>query len=373
MRNIYLMSRIIVSINPDILRWAREEAGFEVQEIAGKLGVSPTRYENWEEEGSGIPIGKLKSIGEQFKRQLAVFFLEQVPDKIQRPRDYRNLTASSSKPSRKYLSIVRDVVHFRNTALELMGRRYWQERYDWLSEVRNVNRKDITEWLRAKLGVEVKDQIRWRSSSEAYHSWRDAVENRLGVLIFQFPMSLKEVQGFCLTDAYPIVITVNSKHSYTARIFSIFHELAHVLERESGVCLWDKAGEQQGEELRCNSLAGKFLVPAEEVKSADNVDEIKAFANRLRISPEVYLRRMREEKEIEPGPFFALLEKIRASYVETKPAKAVVKIKPETKSRASRGETFYSIVLDAVSQERISYTRASALLDLNIARVVREA
>lgn len=367
------MGGIIVNINPDILRWAREESGFEVQEIAGKLGVSAARYANWEENGSGIPIGKPKSIGEQFKRQLAVFFLEQVPEKIRRPRDYRNLAGAKSKPSRKYLSVVRDVVHFRDTGLELMGRRYWQEQYEWLSQVKNINRRDIPEWLRAKLGVEIKDQIRWRSSSEAYRGWRDAVENRLGILIFQFPMSLKEVQGFCLTDAYPLVITVNSKHSYTARIFSIFHELAHILESHSGVCLWDSIAEQQNEELRCNSIAGKFLVPAEEVKGAADVDEIKAFASKLRISLEVYLRRMREEQEIEAGPFFELLEKIKASYVDARSPKVSVKIKPEIKSRASRGDTFYSIVLDAVSQDRISYTRASALLDLNIARVVSEA
>jgi Zn-dependent peptidase ImmA (M78 family) len=367
------MGRISVNINPKVLRWAREESGFEIREIAERVGVPINRYESWESDGEGVPLGKLKSIAGQYKRQLAVFFLEQTPEKVRKPQDYRNLTPSRSKLSRKNLAVLRDVAYFRHVALELMGDHYWKERYAWLPETKTVNSKGTVDWLRAKLGIEVNDQFNWKTPNEAYRAWRNAIESQLGILIFQFPMSLQEIQGFCFTDSYPMAITVNSNHSYTARIFSIFHELAHVLDKQSSLCLWENVGENQNAEFRCNSFAGAFLVPSGELRTANTLEEIKMLASRFKISPEVYLRRLREQNAIGSDAFFVLLKEIRSSFLKPKPTKAAIKIKPEVKSRASRGETFYTIVLDAVGQERISYTRASGLLDLNIARVVREA
>ena len=186
-------------------------------------------------------------------------------------------------------------------------------------------------------------------------------------------MPLQEIQGFCLTDTYPYSIVINSKHSHTGRIFTIFHELAHILKKRSGICLWDNVTEKQNEEWGYNSFAGNFLVPPDVLRSTEDLDEIKTLANGLKISPEVFLRRLKEEKYIGTERFFALLSQLKMSYSKRPPRKKDIRIKPEVKSRASRGETFYTLVLDALNQDRISYTRASGVLDMNISRVVREA
>jgi hypothetical protein len=73
------MSRVEININPQILRWAREEAGFDPVEIAGKVDIAAERYNLWEKEGKNSPLGKLKSIATSYKRQLAVFLLPTVP------------------------------------------------------------------------------------------------------------------------------------------------------------------------------------------------------------------------------------------------------------------------------------------------------
>ena len=44
------MNRIEVNINPGVLKWAREEAGFEVSEIATKVDISVDRYKVWEKK-----------------------------------------------------------------------------------------------------------------------------------------------------------------------------------------------------------------------------------------------------------------------------------------------------------------------------------
>ncbi len=367
------MSRIEVNINPSVLQWAREEAGYDPSEIAAKVEVPTEKYNTWEQKGEKVPLGKLKNIANYYKRQLAVFFLPEVPKKIVKPKDFRNVITAKSKLSKKVLLVMRDVTYFRQTALEIKGEGYWKDRYSWIAEVDANNKKSdvIAGWLREKLNISVEEQLRWKTSNEAYRTWRSAVENQLGILIFQFPMPLKEVQGFCFTDAYPYSIIVNSNHSYTGRIFTIFHELAHIINHNSGICLWDDVMENQNEEWECNSIAGNFLVPKNILQSTDDLKEIQTYANKFKISPEAYLRRLKEEKAISSVKFFTLLDQIKASYPAIPPKKII--IKPEVKSRASRGETFYTLVLDALNQNRISYTQASGMLDLNISRVMREA
>ena len=368
------MTRIEVNINPGILKWAREEAGFDPSEIAGKVNVSLDRYKVWEKKGRNIPLGKLKTIADQYKRQLAVFFLPNIPEKINKPKDFRNLAPIQSKLGKEALIVIRDVTYFRQTALELRGEIYWKERYAWLKEVENIKQDNnaLAGWLREKLNISTDEQLRWKSASEAFRTWRQAVENQLGILVFQFSMPLNEVQGFCFTDNLPYAIVVNSKYHYTSRLFTIFYELAHIIRHHSGICIVDNVNEKQHEEFSCNSFAGKFLIPQDNLVTTETLSEIQAFANKLKVSREVYLRRLKDENQISSIKFFSLLDKIKATYKPTI-KKSGFAVKPEVLSRASRGETFFNLVLGSLNQNRLSYTQASTMLDLKISMVLNEA
>lgn len=367
------MSRFNVNVNPQILKWAREEAGFDEAEIAVKVSVSVDEYKYWEKRGENIPFGKLKTIAGQYKRQLAVFFLPDVPDKISKPIDFRNLKPAQKKLSKDVLMVMRDVTYFRQTALELQGERYWKNRYEWLKEIENINQDNdaLADWLREKLGIDVDEQFSWKYDSQAYKSWRRAVEDKLGILIFQFSMPLNEVQGFCYTDEFPYAIVVNSKHSYTSRLFTIFHELGHIVRHHSGMCLIDEVDEKQREEFSCNSFAGNFLVPETYLAATENLSELQTCASTFRVSREVYLRQLKEKNKINSVKFFVLLKEIKSTYKQ--PTKSSGFALPEVKSRASRGETFFNLVLDSLNQNRLSYSQASALLDLRISKVLNEA
>ena len=37
------------AINPDMLRWSRERAGFSMEKFAQKCGIAPERLQAWEE------------------------------------------------------------------------------------------------------------------------------------------------------------------------------------------------------------------------------------------------------------------------------------------------------------------------------------
>lgn len=353
------MNRVEININPQILRWAREESGYDPLEIADKVDIASDRYKLWEKEGKNIPLGKLKLLANAYKRQLAVFLLPTVPEKISKPKDFRNLNPVESKLSKKILEVFRDVTYFRETALELQGETYWKNRYQWLDKTKS-NIKDSGSFgllLRDLLNISIEDQITWKTENEAYRKWRLAVEDRLGIFVFQFPMPMDEIQGCSFNGDYPFAIVTNSNHSYTGRIFTIFHELAHILRHQSSMCLFERATENQKEEWECNVFAGNFLAPQNLIEQTDDLRTISQYASKLKISREVYLRRLKEENKISDMKFFKLLDQIQSTYKTTKKKGGFVK--PEVKSRASRGETFFNLILEAMYKNQISYTKAS--------------
>lgn len=366
------MSRIEININPQVLRWAREEAGYEVSEISNKMAIGKEKYMLWETKGKNIPLGKLKILANTYKRQLAAFLLPTVPEKTTKPKDFRNLSPQKSKFSKRILEVIREVTYFRETAMEIQGEPYWKMRYEWLNKIETGKReynKSIPR-LRSLLNISLDDQLSWHADYEAYRKWRLAVEDRLGILVFQYPLPMDEAQGFCFTDKLPYAIVTNSNHSYTGRIFTIFHELAHVLRHQSGICLFEETTSKQKEEYACNEFAGKFLAPKEIIEPTDDLKIIAQNASMLKVSREVYLRRLREENEISKIKFYRLLEQIKSSYKERK--KAAGFVTPEVRSRAKCGETFFNMVLDAMYREQISYTRASDTLSLNIPTLLNE-
>lgn len=365
------MARINVNINPNILLWARQEAGYHMDEVAEKLSVGYDQYKEWEKKGKNIPLGKLKNLATYYKRQLAVFFLPEVPSKLKKPKDFRNLSPADSHLSKEVLLTLRRSAYLQRIANDLEGENYWNDKLDWQNEIEKI--KDdavIIDRLRELIGIDLDIQLKWKSESEAYKHWRTAIEEKLGVLVFQFSMPMEELQGFCMTENLPYIIVTNSNHSYTGRIFTIFHELAHIIRHQSGMCLVDKIEQDQKEEWACNNFAGRFLAPIRTIIPTDDLKEIGAFSRKLKVSREVYLRRLKEEGLLPDVKFYALLDEIKTTYKKKpKPKRFVL---PEVKSRASRGETFYNIVFEAIGTNRINYTDAAHALGLRVSRLINE-
>lgn len=366
------MAKINVNINPKVLLWARQEAGYHVEEVAVKLSVESNRYLNWEEEGKEIPFGKLQNLATYYKRQLAVFFLPEVPIKIKKPKDFRNLSPADSFLSKEILLTLRRSAHLQRIANDLEGDNYWNKKLSWLKEIETLKIGiEIIAQLRALIGIDIEQQLKWKSESEAYRNWRIAIEEKLGILIFQFSMPMDELQGFCMTDSLPYIIVTNSNHSYTGRVFTLFHELAHIIRHQSSMCLVDNVEQNQKEEWACNTFAGTLLAPVNTLFPTDDLMDITNYARKLKVSREVYLRRLKEEGMLPDVKFYTLLDKVKATYKKDKPKRKSF-VLPEVKSKASRGESFYNIVFEAIDTNRINYTDAAHALGLRVNRLINE-
>src|SRR5690606_38583574 len=106
--------------------------------------------------------------------------------------------------------------------------------------------------IREALGVTLVEQVGWRDQQryKALNQWRRRIEEA-GALVFQFSdVEPTEALGFSLaTDTCPVV-AVNRSLRPNGRIFTMMHELAHLMLRASSVCDIDEELRRTPEEQR---------------------------------------------------------------------------------------------------------------------------
>ena len=162
------------------------------------------------------------------------------------------------------------------------------------------------ERVREALGVSL-DQVRAEPDDDgALKLWRRAIETR-GIFVFKDSFKQEEISGFCLrSDEFPIIL-INNSTTKTRQVFSLVHELAHLLFNRNGISRFDNARidelppQERTIEQFCNAVAAEVLVPSEDFAAAvrqwgpnpmeANDDEFAALAHRYHVSRTVILRR----------------------------------------------------------------------------------
>lgn len=101
------------------------------------------------------------------------------------------------------------------------------------------------------------------------------------MLVLQLTMPTTEVRGFSLSNGPVPTIAVSSSDAVVARIFTLFHELGHVLLAAGGVCLPDPAGASGDDEIEpfCNQFSGALLLPMEMLRSEASLQGLDRLAS----------------------------------------------------------------------------------------------
>ena len=368
-----------MTVNPKMLVWAREERGMSLENAAEKLGVEAAQLEKWENDGQGMAFNVLESIAKEYKRQTAVFFLPAVPPKAKRPKDCRNLAGARGVFSVETLLAIRRADRYLQVARELDNASYWKEQYAWAKDF-SGKPSNVNEEAARMRGLLISDSdriVQPGKSDEAFRYWRNKIEEKLGIFVFQFSTPEDEVDGIdgfsYAFDTLPYGIVINSKNHSVRKIFTLFHELGHILRHEPGACQTGYSDEegQLKIELECHNFAGKLLAPASKLRVTDSVDEIFDYARTFNISGEAYLRRLHEEKKIPSNLFFDLLGPVRekSNSLGRKKKKKNSPIAGVILSKSTRGRKFFNLVATAATANRMSFSAASDLLGLKVGNI----
>jgi hypothetical protein len=120
--------------------------------------------------------------------------------------------------------------------------------------------EEIAAEVRTYLGVTMEQQFSWGNAETALEEWRKVLLG-VGVYVFKDQFREPDYSGFCLYDDEFPIIYVNNTTAKTRQIFTLFHELAHLLFHTSGVdrtgdgFVDELAGDDRRIEIICNRMA----------------------------------------------------------------------------------------------------------------------
>ena len=288
-------------ITPAVVRWARERAGYSVDDAKRVF----KKIDAWEAGDSAPSYPQLEQMAEKFKCPVAVFFFPEPPDVPAVEKSFRTLTADD------FAAIPRTVrlLLRKGQAMQLN----LAELNDGVNQAPRLITRDlkfspsiplekIAAEIRDYLGVSVEEQASWKSIEEALEAWREAFA-RVGVFVFKDAFHATGYFGFCLYgDEFPIIY-INNSSAKTRQIFTLFHELGHLLFHTSGIDIVDDQYiehlplDDRKIEIICNGLAAKVLVPDDVLHEmmkgmAADRDTAMKLAKFFNVSREVIYRKM---------------------------------------------------------------------------------
>jgi Zn-dependent peptidase ImmA (M78 family)/transcriptional regulator with XRE-family HTH domain len=371
------------NIEPAVLRWARETAGYAIEDAARRVPVKPERLASWEVEVGEVrpTIGQLRTLANVYKRPLSVFFLPEPPAEPPiEVHDFRQLPGQPPGTfSPAVLLQLRRARERRQLALDLLE----DLEHPILPFGVKATLDDDPEQLGARfreiLGVDLAAQARWTGIYDAFNAWRSRIE-ALGVLVFQMSrVEPEEIRGFSLAEERLPVIAVNTKDAPNARVFTMLHELCHVVLRRSGVCEPDedrlRPSEERRVEVFCNSVAGAALLPmrallADEVVAINRgsrwpQEALAEIARRFSVSRFVVLRRLLVAGRTTPEFYREKHEEWTADTRQNK-RKTEGGPPPDRVAVAERGQTFVRLVLQSYYQDRITLSDVSEYLGVRL-------
>lgn len=262
-------------INPDALEWAREVSHVPTEELAKALNVKPERVAEFE-RGDALPtFRQLTLIAAKLDRPLGFFFapppaVPDVPETADfRGRVHADLPADLAREMRR-------AEQHRDAMLDLAGapaRRLPEGAIIW----RTVAARAAA--LRTFFGLTDAFVPPESQNNQVFNFWRGLLEEN-GVLVFQATkISLDTFRGLSVHhDDLPMIL-VNGADSAMGRTFTLFHEVAHLINRTSGLCA---LRESVDEEALANNFAASFLMPEPAVRAQlDDVGEPEVAAEQL--------------------------------------------------------------------------------------------
>jgi len=302
-------------VTPDVVQWARERSGYSIEDAAHHF----KKIAAWE-TGEALPTYvQVEEMAERFKVPVAVFFFPKAPDGPPLEKSFRTLTAQDfAAIPRRVRFFLRQGQAMQLNLAELNDGKNPSQRLITrdLKVTSNTSLDKIAAEVRAYLGVGIEEQTAWKDVDEALEKWREVFATKAGIYAFKDAFRAPSYFGFCLYDDEFPVIYINNSSAKSRQIFTLFHELGHLLFHTSGVDLLDDpflkhlGDAEQRIEIICNGLSARVLVPddvLDKMLKGVKIGRLAAnqLANHFNVSREVIYRKFLDRGLIEADEYVA--------------------------------------------------------------------
>jgi Zn-dependent peptidase ImmA (M78 family) len=342
----YSLTRVNITLQPSVLKWARERAGLDAAALAKKLNTTEEKVSEWEREGT-LTYKRAEKLAEKTHTPFGYLFLDEPPEESLPISDFRTVGSEEpSRPSPELLDVLYDALSkqawYRDYLIE-MG----ETRLDYIGSARlEEPTAEVARRIREHCGFDSAHRAEASDWKEALTLMFEQCEERK-ILVTRTgmakgntrrPLKVEEFRGFALSDPYAPLIFINSRDSHAAQMFTLIHEVVHLWLGLSGVSnLASTYAPSARIEQFCNQVAAEILVPMDALREQfarirdDDDDPIRLLGRYFKVSSLVILRRLKDFGEIDAATFRDLYKREEARF-------AMIK----ARQQASGGGNYYA-------------------------------
>lgn len=363
-------------VNPAMLTWARKQSGdITVDDVARKLKVPAERVADWENGVSCPSWSQLSSLAQWYRLPTVFFYMDSPPSDSHLPPDFRSLSGAEQN-RRPWLAVeLRRLYNVRDLAVELREslRRNPGPFVARISLEMDVEKAATLVVDALKRRTTVPEPGSERAQSDWWYAgWRRALEDT-GMIVMQMRerVPVSEFRGLSISDSVAPAILINPKDTYSGRLFTMLHEVAHIALNQGGICTPQYDTEESSQEIErfCNRVAAEVLMPRTVFSAAVvqtlNADPLAASATLSAVtgaSREAALVRSVELGLLNRQRYYKAVEEVRRTYTEN--ARQTTGGPRRDRLAMSRvGYAFGGLVFEALAAEKITAIEASRYLD----------
>lgn len=267
-----------IKVNKEVLVWARESIALNKSVASERTGISIQKITQLEEGEKPPTLEELKSLSKTYKRTIATLLLNNPPLEKPLPHDRRTVNSLQLNSfDEKTIMAVRRARALTQSLIELKKEAGISiPRFNFSASI-NTSATETAIKLRNDWNLnEIRELTDINQILDAYI---EKIES-LGIAVFQLSMTKDNIRGFSLVDdIMPIIGIKRGSENATSKIFTLFHEVGHILLNEGGICDLQEKSRQEIEKW-CNSFAGEILIPSKELLEHELIIKYKADNNK---------------------------------------------------------------------------------------------
>jgi Zn-dependent peptidase ImmA (M78 family) len=238
------------------IRDLRKEAGMNAEDIAEALGVDPSAISNIENGKRSVKTSELAKIAKALGvSPLAILEPDSLLGRL--PVAARTATAEMDQDVHLRLTSLAEL----HTVLKEAGIESKRPQKSWPD-------LDPEEWLRTaeQLASWANEQLNFSDSEDRFEGLASAMERTLGIDVLVENTGSDAAMGAAITDPEFPIVFVNANQPRARAMFTLAHELGHVLARDGSSLRVDRnlSGTDSRERL-ANAFAAELLMPRQEI------------------------------------------------------------------------------------------------------------
>lgn len=358
-------------INPKIIRWAMQTRNINEHIIVKKLNKKHEDFIAWL-EGNAFPTFKQ---AQQLAKILGIpfgyLYLKKPPEEKLPVPDFR--TIENQKPVSNSL---RNLLLYLEQKQLFLEEFFKSENYEELNFIGKYNidndYKQVAKFIRNWLEIEklnkknfLEELIEKLNQNRIFVFRNTILENNT-----HKRLDIEEIRGAVFVNKYAPLIFINENDTKKAQIFTLIHEIVHILINKSEFS--DIKIENINKiEVFCNKVTAEVLLPEEKLSNLNLItsETIKKLSDTYNISQLATLYKLLNTEKISQKQFNFLYEYLKKEYEKFQDINKRKKAKGGDfyKTIQKRyGKNFLDIVKYSLLSEKITYKEASDLLNIKL-------